>query len=142
MSRRDVQVLLVEDDEVAAMAVRRAFKKADLSNHVTVARDGVEALDILRGGDEAEPFERPYIILLDLNLPRMSGHEFLDELREDARLRDSVVFVMTTSDDATDKLQAYSRFVAGYIRKIPGEEQYRDLTDLLEPFWRVVDLPD
>jgi CheY-like chemotaxis protein len=142
MNDKDVGVLLVEDDEVAVMAVRRALRKAEMRNHLTVARDGIEALEILRGTDEVAPLERPFIILLDLNLPRMSGHEFLDELREDEGLRDSVVFVLTTSDEHADKFQAYQRFVAGYIRKTPGEESYRNLMDLLAPYWKVVDLPD
>jgi CheY-like chemotaxis protein len=72
----------------------------------------------------------------------MSGHEFLDELREDEQLRDSVVFVLTTSDQATDKMRAYDRFVAGYIHKKSGKEGYEALTDMLEPYWSIVELPD
>ncbi|MEM9488664.1 MAG: response regulator, partial [Myxococcota bacterium] len=79
-----VTVLLVEDNEVDVEAVRRAFRKLRIANPIQVARDGLEALDRLRGQGEYETVPRPYLILLDLNLPRMSGIEFLRELRRDA----------------------------------------------------------
>ena len=73
-----VRVLLIEDDSIDAEAVERAFRKQRIANPITVARDGVEALSILRGTDGRERLVRPYLILLDLNMPRMNGIEFLE----------------------------------------------------------------
>ena len=106
LETRPVKVLLVEDDEIDQMAVKRAFKRAGIENEMIIANDGVEALEVLRG-DGDEDFGAPYIILLDLNMPRMGGLEFLQELRQDPLLNRSIVFVLTTSDDETDIAAAY-----------------------------------
>jgi CheY-like chemotaxis protein len=74
----------------------RAFKKAKIANPVSLAHDGIDALEMLRGTNGRERFPRPFLILLDLNMPRMNGIEFLKELRQDDELRKSIVFVMTT----------------------------------------------
>ncbi len=112
-----MSILLVEDDEVDIMNVRKAFKKNDFTSQLHVARDGVEALEMLRGELQSELMQLPRIILLDLNLPRMNGIEFLKKLRADAELRQLVVIVLTTSDDERDVLSAYNLNVAGYIVK-------------------------
>lgn len=90
-----VHLLLVEDDEVDAEAIKRAFRKRRIANPFTVVRDGIEALEVLRGEDGREPLPRPFLILLDLNMPRMSGLEFLRETRQDPELRDAIIFVLT-----------------------------------------------
>ncbi len=87
-------ILVVDDDEVAVMAVRRALRQHRIDNPVVVANDGLHALELLRSGAVG----RPYIILLDINMPRMTGLEFLSVIRADRDLSSSVVFVMTTSD--------------------------------------------
>ena len=84
---RTVNILLVEDDEIDAEALQRSFAKHKIANPITVAKDGLEALQILRGADDREPFASPYIILLDLNMPRMNGIEFLEAIRADDELR-------------------------------------------------------
>lgn len=136
-----VHILLVEDDEVDIEAIRRALRKHALDNPVTVARDGHEALAILRG-ETAESVRPPLMILLDLNMPRMNGHEFLDELRADERLCDSIVFVLTTSDSEADKRAAYSRLVAGYMVKHRVGEEFDALLSLLRSYWNIVEFPD
>lgn len=136
----EVTVLLVEDDQVDAEAVRRAFQKQKIANPLVEVNDGVEALSLLRG-EQGNPLPRPYIILLDLNMPRMNGLEFLKHLREDEKLRDSIVFVLTTSDDNRDKLAAYEQHVAGYMVKSRAGKDFLDLTALLDHYWRIIEMP-
>jgi CheY-like chemotaxis protein len=138
---REVSVLLVDDDDVDVMAVKRAFQAARISNPITVARDGVEGLARLRGDDGMPKLKRPYVIVLDLNMPRMDGIEFLTELRADEEHHDAVVFVLTTSKDDTDRSRSYDKNVAGYILKSEVGEGFLRLTELLDNFWRVVLLP-
>lgn len=128
--------MIVDDDEIAVMAVRRAIKKHGLPNPTVEARDGIEALERLRTG-----VRRPFLILLDINMPRMTGLEFLAKIRDDAELTDSVVFMMTTSDAPRDVKEAYRLHAAGYIRK---EEAYRSVSDaveMLDAYLGLVTLP-
>lgn len=135
-----LKVLLVEDDDVDAERVERAFRKLDLALPIRRARDGVEALEILRG--ETLPlFDRPYVIILDLKLPRMGGLQFLGCLREDPALRDAVVFVLTTSQNEADRFKAYQCNVAGYIVKSPVNGDFLNIANLLEWYRRVVEFP-
>lgn len=138
---KDVHVLLLEDDSVDAEAVRRAFRKARIANRLTVARDGVEGLAMLRGEDGHEAVSKPYIIILDLNMPRMDGIEFLGELRKDPVHHDAVVFVLTTSQADEDRAASYDKHVAGYIVKSEVGVGFLKVTELLGSYWRVVMLP-
>ena len=117
MIRQTPTVLLVEDDEVDVMVIRRAFQKSRIQAPLVVASDGMEALEILRGEGGKSRLAPPYIVLLDLNMPRMNGIEFLDELRRDPELRTTVVFVLTTSDAPGDVQAAFAHCVAGYFCK-------------------------
>lgn len=139
--RQEVTVLLVDDDDVDVMAVKRAFRKAKIANPLLVARDGLEALAMLRGEDGHEAVPRPYIIILDLNMPRMDGFEFLGELRKDPKHHDAVVFVLTTSQADEDRAASYDMNVAGYIVKSDVGEGFLSVTELLDSYWRVVLLP-
>lgn len=141
MESKTVNVLLVEDNEVDVEAVHRAFRKHKIANPVHIARDGVEALEILRGEGGEAVLDRPYLILLDLNLPRMNGIDFLRELRRDARLKDSIVFVLTTSQNQDDQSASYSFNVAGYIVKGNIGRDFIGLVDMLDSYWRVVEFP-
>lgn len=138
---RTVHVLLVEDDDIDAEAVLIAFRDRRIANPVTVVTDGVYALEALRGNDQTPPFPRPYLILLDLNLPRMDGIEFLEVIRHDPQLKDSIVFVLTTSDDDRDKVAAYQRFVAGYIVKSRVGDDFIKVVEMLDTYWRVIEFP-
>ncbi len=138
---KDVHVLLLEDDSLDVMAVRRAFKKARIANRLTVAKDGVEGLAMLRGTDGFEPIDKPYIVILDLNMPRMDGIEFLQELRADPNHHDAVVFVLTTSKADEDRAASYDMNVAGYIVKSDVGEGFLKVTELLDHYWKVVLLP-
>ena len=137
-----VNILLVEDDEVDVMAVKRAFRELKIANPLTEAKDGIEALEILRGANGHPAIARPLIILLDLNMPRMGGMEFLDELRKDPELHRCVVFVMTTSADERDRVRAYDKNVAGYVLKHDPGRSFIDAIAMLQHYWRVVELPD
>jgi CheY-like chemotaxis protein len=136
-----VRLLHVEDDDICLMGLNRAFKAAKITNPVSFAHDGIEALDMLRGTNGRPRLPRPILILLDLNMPRMDGIEFLKELRKDDELKKSVVFIMTTSDADEDKIKAYNLGVAGYILKSNPANAYLEATALLETYWRVVEFP-
>ncbi|HEY8430538.1 MAG TPA: response regulator [Sandaracinaceae bacterium] len=138
---RTVHVLLVEDNEVDREAVRRAFAQHKIANPIVDAVDGIEALDVLRGTNGKARLPRPYLILLDINMPRMNGIELLRELRADPELRDSIVFVLTTSKNDEDKMAAYQANVAGYIAKSEVGAGFMRLVTLLDHYWKVVEFP-
>lgn len=134
-----IDIVLIEDDDGDARAVIRALSKAKVANPVVRYYDGEEALERLRGGDPELP--QHYIILLDLNLPRMTGHEFLKEIREDPRLSEAIIFVMTTSRDEEDIQMAWSRNVAGYVLKSNVGEDFVNLIRTLDNYWHIVEKP-
>jgi len=136
-----VRILLVDDNDVDVEAVQRAFARSRIANPLIVAQDGLDALDILRGTNGRTQIERPFLILLDLSMPRMNGVEFLDALRADPALRDTIVFVLTTSSSDEDKVASYNHNVAGYIVKSEVGEGFIRLISLLDHFWRVVEFP-
>ena len=142
MAENTVNLLLVEDDDVAAEGIERAFRKAKIGNPIHRATDGIDALELLRGEGGRERLPRPYMILLDLKMPRMDGQKFLEEIRGDAELDDSVIFVLTTSSDEQDRVAAYKKYVAGYIVKSKAGEDFVELLGMLDHFWRVVELPE
>lgn len=136
-----VKFLLVDDDVVSIMALQRTIKKLKLLNPVKVAKDGVEALEILRGEAGHSELLPPYIITLDLSMPRMGGHEFLEVVRADPALRRVVVFVLTTSDAREDIDLAYEKNVAGYVLKDDAEDSFRKAIDMLNDYCRLIVLP-
>ena len=138
---KPVTILLVEDDEVDVMAVRRALRDLKIANPLTRACDGIQALDILRGANGQSKLQPPFIILLDLNMPRMGGIEFLENLRADPELHRSVVFVMTTSAAEDDRARAYSKNVAGYVLKHDPGRSFIEAVSMLEHYWRVIEFP-
>lgn len=136
-----VQILLVEDDEIDAEAIVRGFQKQQIDNPITVVSNGIEALNALRGEGGYERIPAPYLILLDLNMPRMNGIEFLQALRQDPQLKSSIVFVLTTSNSDRDKLAAYREQIAGYLLKQRSGINFADLVGMLDFYWRVVEFP-
>jgi CheY-like chemotaxis protein len=117
MSSSDDAILLVEDDRVDIMTVQRAMKRIDISNPLYVARTGVEALGMLRGDGYPRLDPMPSLILLDLNLPKMGGIEFLQELRADPELKNLQVIVLTSSNEPSDRAAAFKYEVDDYIVK-------------------------
>lgn len=134
---REASLLIVDDDDIDAMALERSFRKMKLLNPRYRARDGQEALDMLRQGTVPEPC----IILLDLNMPRVSGLEFLKILRSDPAFSNVVVFVLTTSKSDEDRTAAYRDHVSGYILKHRGTEGFLEVVTLIDRYWRIVELP-
>ncbi|QIR38681.1 response regulator [Tolypothrix sp. PCC 7910] len=143
MTERVINILLVEDDEVDIMNVKRAFKKVNITNPIYLANNGLEALNMLRGHGEqppAIPTERR-LILLDLNMPKMGGIEFLQELRSDPRLKTTPVVVMTTSNQDQDRVEAYNLNVAGYILKPVTFSNFVEMMATLNRYWILCEMP-
>ena len=142
MPDRSLHILLVDDDEVDVRNVRRALQRNQerglAAATLHVAGDGVEALELLRGG--SIPAHRR-LILLDLNMPRMNGIEFLRELRAEPGLAHTPVVVLTTSDDERDKINAYNLNVAGYLLKPVTFVNFVEVMAALNKYWTLVELP-
>ena len=138
MNDRLLNILLVEDDEVDVMNVQRAFKKNNIANPLTIAGNGLDALAKLRNGEV--PRDRR-IILLDLNMPKMNGIEFLRELRADPVLSVTPVVVLTTSNDDRDKIEAYHLNVAGYLLKPVTFSNFCEVMATLNKYWALVEMP-
>lgn len=135
-SRKSSLILVVDDDELDFMALQREFKKSGSLHELLRVSDGRDALDYL----QEETNRRPGIILLDLNMPRIGGLEFLDELRSSNVLRSNLVFVLTTSDNEKDKIAAYEKNVAGYIVK--NHDGFSEAVHMIDAYLNVVDLLD
>jgi CheY-like chemotaxis protein len=143
MQDRIVNVLLVEDDEVDVMNVKRAFKKNHITNPLYVAPNGLEALIMLRGTEDAPPVvpQSRRLILLDLNMPKMGGIEFLRELRTDTALQFTPVVVLTTSNEDRDRVEAYNLNVAGYLLKPVTFVTFAELMATLNRYWALCEMP-
>ncbi len=141
MPEKIIHILLVEDDEIDIMNVKRAFKKNNVQNPLIIAEDGLKALEMLKTL-KANDQPVPKIILLDLNMPRMGGIEFLTELRNDEGLKDISVFVMTTSSEETDIVDAYRLNVAGYIVKPLSIETFINAVSTLNNYWTLCEYPN
>ncbi len=131
-------ILLVEDDVVDAMTVKRALKDLNVTNALIVKRNGEEALVYLR--EEARSL--PCIILLDINMPRMNGIELLRSLKQDARLRRIPAVVLTTSRDEQDRLETFNLSVAGYMIKPVEYPQFVEVVRSINLYWTLSELPE
>jgi CheY-like chemotaxis protein len=138
MAERPLNILLVEDDEVDVMNVRRAFERNRLTNALFVAGNGLEALAMLK--EKQIPTDRR-LVLLDLNMPKMNGIEFLEALRADPELSGTPVVVLTTSNDEQDKHDAYNLNVAGYLLKPVTFNSFCDRMATLDRYWAQVEMP-
>ncbi len=141
MINKSISILLVEDDEVDAMNVKRAFKKVKITNPLFVAENGLEALAMLRGEGTQQIIPKPKIILLDINMPRMNGIEFLQKLRADPELKSISVVMLTTSNEERDKIAAYDLNVAGYILKPVEPEKFLEAISALNMYWALIEMP-
>jgi CheY-like chemotaxis protein len=135
MPDNDAVILLVEDDRVDIMTVQRALKKIDVRNPLHVARTGVEALGMLRGDGFPGIEPTPSLILLDLNLPKMGGIEFLKELRADPVLRDLQVIVLTSSNEPSDRAAAFEYEVDDYIVKPHTFDEFSNVMSVILAGW-------
>ncbi|MDR3483246.1 MAG: response regulator [Burkholderiaceae bacterium] len=130
-------LLLVEDDQVDVMTIKRALKEIHVANPVVHMENGEDAINYLR-----EPGnERPCIILLDLNMPVMSGLEFLQVVKNDEALRRFPVIVLTTSEEQQDKLNSFNLGVAGYMAKPVDYRQFVEVMRSIDLYWTISELP-
>jgi CheY-like chemotaxis protein len=133
----EVTLFVIEDDDIDYMSIKREFKSRKIANPILRAKDGVEAFELL----ESDKVIRPFIILLDLQMPRMNGLEFLTKLRAHEKYKNSVVFILTTSQDEQDIFDSYQLNTAGYFIKDEVGEGFIGIVDILDGYWKVVHLP-
>lgn len=140
--RRDLNILLVDDDDAVEVAIRYAISREQEDHDLYVAKNGSEGLELLRQviPGEGIPEERR-IILLDCHMPIMDGLQFLSELRQDPELRRIPVFMFTSSVDSCDRNSAYDLGISGFMPKPTTMEGYRDIIHRLAEFLKVVYLP-
>ncbi|TAI47167.1 response regulator [Flagellimonas allohymeniacidonis] len=129
-----MNVLFIEDDMIETMKLQRAISKFDSRHKITEAKNGEEALEILRQGN------LPDIILLDLNMPRMSGTEFLTKLKADDRLKYLPTIILTTSENRVDLLRCFEIGIAGYIIKPLKYEDYESKLKKVFDYWEISEL--
>jgi CheY-like chemotaxis protein len=137
LSPDEVTLFLIEDDDIDAMSIKREFKRRKISSPIKRAKDGVEAFELLESGKVT----RPFIILLDLQMPRMNGLEFLTKLRAHKDYKNSVVFVLSTSQNKQDIFNSYESNVAGYFIKDEVGDGFVSIVDIFDGYRRVVHLP-
>ncbi len=130
-------ILLVEDDRVDAMTVRRALKELNVRNPLFIVGNGEEALKFLR--DRKNP--RPSIILLDLNMPKMNGIEFLQIAKNDEQIKRIPVVVLTTSKADQDRIDTYNMSVAGYMVKPVDYMKFVETIKTIRMYWMLCELP-
>jgi CheY-like chemotaxis protein len=141
MKSSHVTILLVEDDDIDAMSVARGLSAASIHNPLVRARDGVEALDLLLGTNGKERLLPPYILLVDIRMPKLDGLGLVRKIRSIQALRRTVVFILTTSDSERDRTAAYDANVAGYIVKSSGDDRYGKLARMLDYYLMIVAPP-
>jgi CheY-like chemotaxis protein len=137
-----IHVLLVEDDPGDVLITREAFAENKVRNHLSVVNDGVKALQFLRREADYASAPRPDLILLDLNLPRMDGHEVLANIKSDADLQRIPVVILTTSDAEEDVLRSYDLHANAYVTKPVDFERFLGVVRQIDDFFvSVVKLP-
>jgi CheY-like chemotaxis protein len=136
-----VTILLVEDDDIDATTVIRGLTRAKIANPVIRARDGIEALEVLLGTNGKQRLPPPYLLLVDIRMPRLDGLALIRSVRSNPALQRTIIFILTTSDDDRDRVTAYDAHVAGYIVKSNSPEQFQALAAMLEYYLLIVSPP-
>lgn len=136
--KTDETILLVEDDVVDAMTVKRALREINVTNNLVVKANGEEALTYLR--DAKNP--KPCIIILDLNMPKMNGLELLKALKEDEHLRRIPAVILTTSKGEQDRFESFNLSVAGYLIKPVEYPQFVEVVRNINLYWTLSELPE
>jgi CheY-like chemotaxis protein len=130
-------ILLVEDDEVDRMTVKRAIIKLKISNKLLTAENGEEALELLQDSEDL-----PWFILMDINMPRMNGLELLKIMKSDERLKIVPVIMLTTSSQDEDRYHSFQNSVAGYVIKPIEFDDFVEAIDRIHKYWILADIPD
>jgi CheY-like chemotaxis protein len=136
-----IHILLVEDDDIDTESLVRAFRQQKIANPLHHVTNGLEAMHVLRGDQGYSRLPRPYIMLIDINMPQMNGHELLKALRADPLLKHSVVFVLTSSHRDEDIIQAYDSQVAGYFSKSTLGAEFAPVIRLLNLYQASIEMP-
>jgi CheY-like chemotaxis protein len=130
-------ILLVEDDQVDTMTVKRALKEIHVTNPLVHVENGEEAVEYLRDSQS----EKPCIVLLDLNMPIMNGIEFLQVVKHDDQLKRIPVVVLTTSEEQQDKVNSFNLGVAGYMAKPVDYRQFVEVMRSIDAYWTISEMP-
>ncbi len=141
-TEQPMSILLVEDDEVDQMIVKRSFRDNKVLNPLFCANNGEEALTMLKGDGVEKPDPFPKIILCDLNMPKLGGLELIKEIRSDKDLKNMTIFILTTSNSEKEIAEASLQNVAGYIVKPVTFDSFRDAIKTLNTFWTLCEFPD
>lgn len=139
--RNGSPLLIVEDNEVDALCLKRAFEKNGIGKTIITASNGEEALAYLNSESPEQSARVPNLILLDLNMPIMNGFEFLNVVKSDGRLKSIPVVILTSSTSSVDMNDSYNSNVAGYIEKPMDPEEYLDIVRVLDQYWSLSYLP-
>ncbi|HCL00070.1 MAG TPA: two-component system response regulator [Candidatus Marinimicrobia bacterium] len=138
MMKSKKNILLVEDDRIDVMTVKRALKDINVTNKLDIVNNGEEAIEFLRDKNN----DRPCIILLDLNMPRMNGIEFLKAAREEKLLDKIPVVILTTSQEEQDKVESFKLTVSGYMIKPVDYQQFVETIKTINLYWTLSELPE
>lgn len=142
MEHRCIEILLVEDNPADVRLTKEIFKEAKISNNLNVLENGQEALDYLRKSSKYKNSTRPDIIVLDLNMPKMDGREFLAKVKFDENFKRIPVIVLTTSESEEDILKTYDLLANCYITKPVDLDEFIKVVRFIEEFWlNIVKLP-
>lgn len=136
-----ISLLLVEDDDIDATTVLRGLARAGIANPLVRARDGIEALDLMLGMNGKERLAPPYLLLVDIRMPRLDGLGLVRRVRGNPQLQRTIIFILTTSDSDRDRVAAYDAHVAGYVVKSTDPEHFHALARMLEYYLLIVSPP-
>jgi CheY-like chemotaxis protein len=132
-----VTLFVVEDDDIDYMTIKRSFNSMKIGNPIVRAQDGKEAFDMMINKE----IQTPFIMLLDLQMPRVSGIELLTKIRQTPNIKDTVIFVLTSSADEKDIVSSYQHNVAGYFVKDEVGKEFLEILYLLNGYWKIVHIP-
>jgi len=141
MNSTEVTILLVEDDDVDATTVVRGLTRADIRNPILRARDGIEAMEMLLGSNGKQKLLPPYLLLVDIRMPRLDGLGLVRRIRSNPMLQRTIIFILTTSDSDRDRAEAYDTHIAGYIVKSHAPDQFHGLARMLDYYLTIVTPP-
>jgi len=136
-----VSIMIVDDDEIDVRAIQRGLLQQRIVNPVYIASDGRQGLEMLRGENGHRKIPQPALIVLDLNMPRMTGLEFLEALRKDTDLCSSIVFILTSSNADEDKAAAYKHHIAGYVLKSDAGVSFLKAVQMVQKYVLCVQFP-
>lgn len=139
---KSINFMLVDDDEIDVKSMQRTFEKNKITNPLYIATNGIEALNKLLGKNgEQKLYPTPKIIILDINMPKMNGIEFIKNIRANKKLKSLLIFVLTTSNSEKDKTEAYNLNVAGYIVKPLQLNDFVEMISSLYNYWGLLEFP-